>query len=89
MIPVYRLREGKEFLHLNEYAFVESARLLKNNEAVLIFIEGKNLLKGKGKHALKKKKNNTFITSMYSTHRDRAPAGAFAKLNNKPSQSND
>jgi 1-acyl-sn-glycerol-3-phosphate acyltransferase len=40
MIPVYRLREGKQFLHLNEYAFVESARLLKNNEAVLIFIEG-------------------------------------------------
>ena len=40
MIPVYRLREGKEFLHLNEYTFVESARLLKNNEAVLIFIEG-------------------------------------------------
>ena len=40
MIPVYRLREGKEFLHLNEYAFVESARLLKNKEAVLIFIEG-------------------------------------------------
>ena len=40
MIPVYRLREGKEFLHLNEYAFVESARLLKDNEAVLIFIEG-------------------------------------------------
>ena len=40
MIPVYRLREGKEFLHLNEYAFVESARLLKNNEAVFIFIEG-------------------------------------------------
>jgi 1-acyl-sn-glycerol-3-phosphate acyltransferase len=40
MIPVYRLREGKEFLHLNEYAFIESARLLKNNESVLIFIEG-------------------------------------------------
>jgi len=40
MIPVYRLREGKEFLHLNEYAFVESARLLINNAAVLIFIEG-------------------------------------------------
>lgn len=40
MIPVYRLREGKEFLHLNEYAFIESARRLKNNEAVLIFIEG-------------------------------------------------
>ena len=40
MIPVYRLREGKEFLHLNEFAFVESARLLKDKEAVLIFIEG-------------------------------------------------
>ena len=40
MIPVYRLREGKEFLHLNEFAFVESTRLLKNKEAVLIFIEG-------------------------------------------------
>jgi 1-acyl-sn-glycerol-3-phosphate acyltransferase len=40
MIPVYRLREGKEFLHLNEYAFVESVKLLKNKEAVLIFIEG-------------------------------------------------
>ena len=40
MIPVYRLREGKEFLHLNEYAFKESVRLLNKNEAVLIFIEG-------------------------------------------------
>ena len=40
MIPVYRLREGKEFLHLNEYAFIESVKLLKNKEAVLIFIEG-------------------------------------------------
>ena len=40
IIPVYRLREGKQFLHLNEYVFIESARLLKNNEAVLIFIEG-------------------------------------------------
>ncbi len=40
MIPVYRLREGKQFLHLNEYAFNESIRLLNNGEAVLIFIEG-------------------------------------------------
>ena len=40
MIPVYRLREGKEFLHLNEYAFIESVKLLKKKEAVLIFIEG-------------------------------------------------
>ena len=40
MIPVYRLREGKQFLHLNEYAFTESVRLIKKGEAVLIFIEG-------------------------------------------------
>lgn len=40
MIPVYRLREGKQFLHLNEYAFNESVKLLNNGEAVLIFIEG-------------------------------------------------
>ena len=40
MIPVYRLREGKEFLHPNEYAFIESVKLLKKKEAVLIFIEG-------------------------------------------------
>ncbi len=40
MIPVYRLREGKQYLYLNEYAFKESVRLLKKGEAVLIFIEG-------------------------------------------------
>jgi len=40
MIPVYRLREGKQYLHLNEYAFTESVRLIKKGEAVLIFIEG-------------------------------------------------
>ena len=40
MIPVYRIREGKEFLHLNQYAFDTSVKLLNNNEAVLIFIEG-------------------------------------------------
>lgn len=40
MIPVYRLREGKQYLHLNDYAFKESVRLLKKGEAVLIFIEG-------------------------------------------------
>ncbi len=40
MIPVYRQREGKQYLHLNEYAFNESVRLIKNGEAVLIFIEG-------------------------------------------------
>jgi len=40
MIPVYRLREGKEFLNLNEYAFKASKQLLAKGEAVLIFIEG-------------------------------------------------
>ncbi len=40
MIPVYRLREGKENLHLNEFAFQKSIELIKKGEAVLIFIEG-------------------------------------------------
>lgn len=40
MIPVYRLREGKEFLHLNDYAFSRSIELLSKGFAVLIFIEG-------------------------------------------------
>lgn len=40
MIPVYRLREGKEFLHLNDYAFTKSIDLLSKGYAVLIFIEG-------------------------------------------------
>ncbi len=40
MIPVYRLREGKENLHLNDFAFKASIKLLLKGEAVLIFIEG-------------------------------------------------
>ena len=40
MIPVYRLREGKEFLHLNEYAFNKSIELISAGAAVLVFIEG-------------------------------------------------
>jgi len=40
MIPVYRLREGRAFLNLNEYAFKASKQLLAKGEAVLIFIEG-------------------------------------------------
>lgn len=40
MIPVYRLREGKEFLHLNDYAFTKSIDLLSKGYAVLVFIEG-------------------------------------------------
>ena len=40
MIPVYRLREGKELLHLNDYAFNHSIDLLSKGYAVLIFIDG-------------------------------------------------
>lgn len=40
MIPVYRLREGKEFLHLNDFAIRKSVELISKGEAVLIFIEG-------------------------------------------------
>ncbi len=40
MIPVYRLSEGRENLHLNEHAFNRSAELLENGKIVLIFIEG-------------------------------------------------
>jgi len=40
MIPVYRLREGKAFLHLNDYAFTKSIDLLNKGNAVLVFIEG-------------------------------------------------
>jgi 1-acyl-sn-glycerol-3-phosphate acyltransferase len=40
MIPIYRLREGKEHLHRNEYAFDQCRKILANNGIVLIFIEG-------------------------------------------------
>ncbi len=40
MIPIYRLRDGIEHLHLNEYAFTKSKKILQNNGIVLIFIEG-------------------------------------------------
>lgn len=40
MIPVYRLSEGRENLHLNEYAFKKSQELLTAQKIVLIFIEG-------------------------------------------------
>lgn len=40
MIPIYRISEGRENLHKNEYAFERSAELLKQNQIVLIFIEG-------------------------------------------------
>lgn len=40
MIPVYRLSEGKENLHLNERAFRRSKEVLERGGIVLIFIEG-------------------------------------------------
>lgn len=40
MIPIYRIRDGYENLHLNQYAFDKSHAVLKNNGIVLIFIEG-------------------------------------------------
>ncbi|HJV20349.1 MAG TPA: 1-acyl-sn-glycerol-3-phosphate acyltransferase [Sediminibacterium sp.] len=40
MLPVYRLSEGRENLHLNESAFTESRRILAAGGIVLIFIEG-------------------------------------------------
>lgn len=40
MVPIYRLSEGRENLHLNEYAFQRSQSLLRDQQIVLIFIEG-------------------------------------------------
>lgn len=40
MIPIYRIRDGYENLHLNQYAFDKSHAVLKGNGIVLIFIEG-------------------------------------------------
>jgi 1-acyl-sn-glycerol-3-phosphate acyltransferase len=40
MIPIYRLSEGKDKLHLNDYAFDCSHQILAAGGIVLIFIEG-------------------------------------------------
>lgn len=40
LIPIYRLREGRENLHKNEETFEECYQILKNNGAILIFAEG-------------------------------------------------
>jgi 1-acyl-sn-glycerol-3-phosphate acyltransferase len=40
MIPVYRLREGKAYLHLNDYSIKKSIQLISEGASVLIFIEG-------------------------------------------------
>ncbi len=39
-IPIYRLREGKEYLHLNENSFDKCREIFKKNGIVLIFTEG-------------------------------------------------
>ena len=40
MIPIYRLSEGKENLHLNDATFNRSKKILAEGGIVLIFIEG-------------------------------------------------
>jgi 1-acyl-sn-glycerol-3-phosphate acyltransferase len=40
MFPVYRLREGKQYLGLNANAFENSRKVLSQNGIILIFIEG-------------------------------------------------
>jgi hypothetical protein len=40
MIPVFRLRDGKDKLALNDETFVKSVGILRNSEILLIFVEG-------------------------------------------------
>ncbi len=40
MIPVFRLRDGKDKLAMNDDTFVKSVDILRNNEILLIFVEG-------------------------------------------------
>jgi 1-acyl-sn-glycerol-3-phosphate acyltransferase len=40
MMPIYRIRDGKEKLSLNQQTFNQSVEVLKNNGIVLIFVEG-------------------------------------------------
>ncbi len=40
LIPIYRLKEGKEYLALNDTTFKKCAEILSNNGIVLIFSEG-------------------------------------------------
>jgi 1-acyl-sn-glycerol-3-phosphate acyltransferase len=44
MIPIFRAREGREHLHLNEGTFHESVEVLRRGDGLLIFIEGICLL---------------------------------------------
>lgn len=40
MIPIFRIRDGKEKLSLNEETFLKSVAVLRNNGILLIFVEG-------------------------------------------------
>jgi 1-acyl-sn-glycerol-3-phosphate acyltransferase len=40
MIPIYRLRDGKDKLSLNDETFIKSVGVLRNREILLIFVEG-------------------------------------------------
>lgn len=40
MIPIYRIRDGKDKLSLNEITFLKSVEVLRNNGVLLIFVEG-------------------------------------------------
>lgn len=40
MIPIYRIRDGKEKLSLNEETFLKSVEVLRGNGVLLIFVEG-------------------------------------------------
>ncbi len=68
MIPVYRLSEGKENLHLNDAAFARSKEILTQKGIVLIFIEGvcvhkhelQPFKKGAARIAMESKRLNDF-----------------------------
>lgn len=40
MIPIYRIRDGKDKLSLNDETFIKSVGVLRDNEILLIFVEG-------------------------------------------------
>lgn len=40
MIPIFRIRDGKDKLSLNEETFIRSVEILRNNGLLLIFVEG-------------------------------------------------
>jgi 1-acyl-sn-glycerol-3-phosphate acyltransferase len=63
MIPVYRLSEDKENLHLNETAFKRSREILSRDGIVLIFIEGISV----NKHELQPFKKGAARIALEST----------------------